>query len=234
MRRSQIGAVRVKLFAKTRRSFPNPHLTFDEGIVDLSDDLRVERLLEAYSFGIFPWPHQDLPTIWFCPGQRGVLDFKDFHVPRSLQKILSKNLFSFSFNRCFDFVMEACAKVPRPGQQGTWITDKLSKAYRAFHRAGYAHSLEVWQGEELVGGLYGVYVAGVFSGESMFYVRPNASKVAIVKLVEFLKSEGLQWMDIQMVTPVLEQFGGKYLTKEQYLERVELSKLVAKPIDFKI
>jgi leucyl/phenylalanyl-tRNA--protein transferase len=222
----------IKLYAKTRHSFPDPRLAMDEGIVDLSDDLRVERLLEAYSFGIFPWPHQDLPTIWFCPEKRGVLDFADLHIPRSLLKVLKKGEFQFTFNRCFDLVMEACAQVPRPGQSGTWITEKLSRAYRAFHRAGYAHSLEVWFEEELVGGLYGVYVGGVFSGESMFFLKPNASKLAVVWMVEFLKTQGLAWMDIQIVTPVLEQFGGKYISRDEYLARLEIAKPMAKPIHF--
>jgi leucyl/phenylalanyl-tRNA--protein transferase len=188
----------------------------DEGIVDLSDDLRVERLVEAYSFGIFPWPHQDLPTIWFCPEARGVLDFSQLHVSRSLRKVLDRQEFHFTMNRCFDLVMSACAQIPRPGQDGSWITEKLLRAYRALHRAGYAHSLEVWHDKELVGGLYGVYIAGVFSGESMFFLKPNASKAAVVRMVEFLKEHGLEWMDIQMVTPVLEKFGGKYITRDEF------------------
>ncbi len=204
----------------------------DEGIVDMSDDLRVERLLEAYSFGIFPWPHQELPTLWFCPSERGVLDFAHFHVARSLRKTLLQQPFTFTFNRAFDQVLEACVRAHRSGQPGTWITERLARAYKGFHRAGYAHSLEVWQGEALVGGLYGVYVAGVFSGESMFYLVPNASKAAVVHLVGFLKAQGLRWMDIQMVTPVLQQFGGSYVTRDAYLQRVELAKLNAKPLKF--
>src|ERR1700722_3277617 len=152
----------MKLFQPVRKTFPDPRQTLDEGIVDLSDDLRVERLLEAYSFGIFPWPHADLPTLWYCPEERGVLDFAEFHVPRSLQKILHKSAFTYTFDRAFDTVIEICAKVPRPTQVGTWITPRLLRAYKEFHRAGYAHSLEVWENGDLVGGLYGVYVAGVF------------------------------------------------------------------------
>jgi leucyl/phenylalanyl-tRNA--protein transferase len=223
----------MKLFAAQRLTFADPRLTMDEGILDMSDDLRVERLLEAYSFGIFPWPHQDLPTLWFCPVARGVLDFKEFHMPHSLEKTLNKNRFRYTFDRSFDTVIEACAKVPRPAQGGTWITERLLKAYKAFHRAGYAHSLEVWEGDELAGGLYGVYVAGVFCGESMFYLKPNASKAALVHLVEFLKSKGLLWIDIQMVTPAMEHFGGKYISRNDFLIRLELCKQVARPIDFK-
>jgi leucyl/phenylalanyl-tRNA--protein transferase len=224
----------VKLFAPTLRTFPDPHRTLDEGIVDLSDDLRVERLLEAYSFGIFPWPHDDLPTIWFCPEARGVIDFHTFHVPRSLQKFMAKTSFRATFDRAFDAVIEACAKVPRPMQKGTWITPRLLKAYKEFHRAGYAHSLEVWDGEDLVGGLYGVYVAGVFCGESMFFVKPNASKFALVTLVEFLRAQNLMWMDIQMVTPAMAAFGGKYIPREDFLQRIEYSKPTAHPIAFEL
>lgn len=223
----------MKLFAKSLRTFPDPSHTLNEGIVDLSDDLRVERLFEAYSFGIFPWPHQDLPTLWYCPEERGVLDFSDFHVPRSLQKVLRGGKFRFTFDRCFDVVIEACSQMPRPQQSGTWITPRLLRAYKEFHRAGYAHSLEVWDGDELAGGLYGVYVGGIFSGESMFYFKPNASKAALAKLVEYLSMQGILWMDIQMVTPSLEQFGGKYIPREEFLLRVELSKQTARKLDFK-
>ncbi|HMN66930.1 MAG TPA: leucyl/phenylalanyl-tRNA--protein transferase [Bdellovibrionales bacterium] len=224
----------MKLFAEKLTSFPDPRLSLDEGIVDLSDDLRVERLLEAYSFGIFPWPHQDLPTLWYSPERRGVLDFKDFHVPRSLQKTLKQSSWTCTFNQAFDEVLEACAQAPRPQQDGTWITSKLLTAYRAFHRAGYAHSLEVWSGEKLIGGLYGVYVGGVFGGESMFHREADASKFGLVKLVEFLKGQGQKFMDIQMVTPLLERFGGKYIPRGQFLLRLEQAKKSARAVDFKI
>lgn len=222
----------MKLFATERRHFLRTESIFGDGIVDVSDDLRIERLLEAYSFGIFPWPHEDLPTLWFCPEERGVLDFARVHVPRSLQKFLRHCAWTVTFNRCFDDVLAACAEAPRPGQDGTWITPKMARAYIDFHRAGYAHSVEVWDGEELIGGMYGVYVAGVFSGESMFYRRTNASKFALLKLVEFLRAQSLEWMDIQMVTPLLELFGGRYVSRAAYLERLERAKVVAKPLSF--
>ncbi len=200
----------------------------------MSDDLRVERLLEAYSFGIFPWPHGDLPTLWFSPEARGVLDFSDFHVPRSLLKLMRRHCFKFSFNRAFAEVIESCATAARPGQQGSWITPKMARAYLEFHRAGYAHSLEVWDDSNLIGGIYGVYVAGVFCGESMFFRRANASKLALVRLVEFLRGHGLNWIDTQMVTPVLEQFGGKHISRRSFLGRLEKAKADARFIDFQI
>lgn len=222
------------LFAEKLLSFPPPEMALAEGILDVSDDLSTQRLLEAYSFGIFPWPHQDLPTLWYCPEERGILEFKDFHVPKSLRKFLAKSRWTYSFDRAFDQVARACAEQPRPGQQGTWITKKLLRAYREFHKAGYAHSLEVWDGDELIGGLYGVYVGGLFCGESMFHRRPNASKCALVKLIEFLSSQGLTWMDIQMVTPVLAALGGRYISREEFLGRLALCRRFAKPISFAV
>lgn len=222
----------MKLFAEELHSFPDPGLTLEEGILDISDDLSVERLLEAYSFGIFPWPHQDLPTLWYCPEKRGVLDFADFKIPQSLQKFLRKCDWTYTFDREFDSVLAACSEAKRPHQQGTWITKKLIRAYQDFHRAGYAHSLEVWEGAELIGGLYGVYVAGVFCGESMFFRKSNASKVALVRLIDFLQGQGISWIDIQMVTPLLGAMGGKYIPREKFLVRLEVAKRNAKKINF--
>ena len=222
------------LYKKELVSFPHPALAFDEGIVDLSDDLSVDRLLESYSFGIFPWPHEDLPTLWFSPAHRGVLDFSEFHISKSLKKVLAKSDWSYSFNREFETVIRTCAQAPRPGQSGTWITERMIQGYLEFHDAGYAHSLEVWAGDDLVGGLYGVYVAGVFSGESMFFHQPNASKAALVRLVDFLSGHNLTWMDIQMVTPASKAFGGKYIPRHRFLERLDKAKRQAMPIEFKI
>lgn len=224
----------MKLFATKRQHFSDPQHTLEGGLLDVSDDLSVERLLEAYSFGIFPWPQEGLPTLWFCPEQRGVLDFDSLHVPRSLVKLRNKNPFHFTFDQAFEEVMRRCAQQPRPGQTGTWITPKLLQGYSDFHRAGYAHSLEVWQGSDLVGGIYGVYVAGSFSGESMFFQKGGASKLALLSLVDFLKSSGLKWMDIQMVTPLCEQLGGKYISRRDFLLRLEASRAKAKPLEFKI
>lgn len=225
----------MKLFVEKRTMFPDPEAALgpeemDEGVIDLSDDLRVERLLEAYSFGIFPWPHEELPTLWFCPPRRGVLDFGDFHIPKSFEKQMKKLNFRGTFNNRFDDVIEACASAPRLNQVGTWITPKMVRAYKNFHRAGYAHSVECWEEDRLVGGLYGVYVGGVFSGESMFHVVSGASKFALVHTVQFLMSKELRWMDIQMVTPLLEGFGGKYIPRSEFLGRVREAHKTAKPL----
>lgn len=219
------------LFAEELISFPDPHLAL-EGIVDLSDDLSVERLFEAYSFGIFPWPHENYPTLWFCPTERGVVDFKDFKIPASMKKFMRKTDFTVTMNQDFDGVISECARQARPGQKGTWINSKILRAYRDFHRAGYAHSVEVWSKGELVGGIYGVYVGGLFCGESMFFKKSNASKFALVKLVEFLRERGMTWMDVQMVTPLVEMFGGRYITRAQFLRRLEAAKQSAKEVKF--
>ena len=223
----------VKLFETVRRIFPDPKLALEEGIVDVREDLSIPVLLEAYSFGIFPWPHEGLPMLWFCPPQRGILAFKDFHLPRSLKKQARRVKWQFTMNQSFDEVIDACAVQSRPGQPGTWINPRLARAYKEFHRAGYAHSVECWDGDKLIGGLYGVYVGGVFSGESMFYHIDGASKLCLLFLIEFLKTQGLSWMDCQMVTPHMEKLGAKYISRIEYLKRLEVRKKKAKPLDFK-
>lgn len=205
---------------KRRRFFPDPMGPTLDGIVTMGAPLSLITLIEAYSFGIFPWPHPELPLLWFSPDERGVIDFKDLKVPKSFRKFLNKNPFTISINQAFASVVEECADTPRPGQSGTWITEQILDAYKEFHHAGYAHSLEVWEGNDLVGGIYGVLIGGVFAGESMFFKRSNASKVALYSLIEHLKTLGHTWMDIQMLTPVTESFGGKYIFKKEYYERI--------------
>ncbi len=187
----------------------------------MGDDLNAETLLEAYSFGIFPWPHPEMPCLWFCPDERGVLDFDHLYFNRSLQKFLRHTDLKVTFNQQFEAVIRECASSPRPGQTSTWITEPVVRAYCDFHRMGYAHSVEVWRDQKLVGGVYGVYVGGSFSGESMFYRESNASKLALVTLIQSLKASGLKWLDIQMVTPLTEQLGGIYVKKAEFLQRLE-------------
>lgn len=206
--------------------FPDPWLLPEEsdGLIYIGGNLGVETLVQAYSAGIFPWPLEEIyPLFWFCPEPRGVIDFNDLHVPKSLARLRRKNLYRCTFNTAFTRVMEECAKQPRPGQEGTWIVPSLLPAYEEFHKQGYAHSIEVWKGEpggELVGGLYGVYVKGVFSGESMFHTEPNTSKIALIEMALKLKSLGLHWMDIQMLTPVTELLGGHYISRRDFLVRL--------------
>ena len=223
----------MKLFSRHRKLFSDPEQAPDDGLVAMGDEMSVDILLEAYSFGIFPWPHDEAPVLWFSPNPRGVLDFDAFRISRSFQKFLRQTDFKITFNKNFPEVINACCHQRRPGQSGSWITSHLLKHYLEFHKAGYAHSVECWSSEgELVGGLYGVYVAGVFSGESMFFKRSNASKLCLYRLIEFLKEQGLSWMDIQMVTDNLEQLGGKYVSRKEFLKRLEAAKERAKPLQF--
>ncbi len=156
---------------KEREIFPDPSLDFEEGLVAVSKDINPEMLFESYSFGVFPWPHEGYDNLWFCPERRGVLDFKEIHIPRSLNKFLKTNSFKVTCNSEFDSVIEECAKAKRKEQSGTWITDDILNAYKDFHTQGYAHSVECWDNNNLVGGMYGVFVNGYFSGESMFFKK---------------------------------------------------------------
>lgn len=223
------------LSVKVRKIFPDPAGPTLDGIVTMGQELTTQALLEAYSFGIFPWPHQDLPCLWFCPDERGVIDFSELHISQSMKKFIKKNKFQITFNTHFNEVISKCSETPRIGQTGTWITPQIIKTYEEFHNLGYAHSIECWREDEntpkeLVGGLYGVYVAGVFSGESMFFKEPNASKLCLIQLILELQKQGLTWMDIQMITPVTAALGGKYIPKHAYLERLAAAKTRAKPL----
>ncbi|MBI3557508.1 MAG: leucyl/phenylalanyl-tRNA--protein transferase [Deltaproteobacteria bacterium] len=202
--------------------FPDPRETDTDGIVAVGGDLHVESLLLAYRQGIFPWPDPSFAeVIWACPAQRGILDFTRLHVPRSLKAAQKKTSFRFTIDKAFDVVIALCAGMPRPDQDGTWITRDMLRAYSRFHKQGHAHSVECWDGEELVGGMYGVDIDGAFAGESMFYLKPNASKLALLHLIDHLRSRGLDWMDIQMVTPHLEALGAMAIPRNEFLDRLE-------------
>ncbi|MCB0364096.1 MAG: leucyl/phenylalanyl-tRNA--protein transferase [Bdellovibrionaceae bacterium] len=211
----------------------DPRHALAEGVVAISDEVDADLLFEAYSFGIFPWPHNEYdPVLWFCPSRRGILDFSKFHVARSLEKFKRKNTWRITFDTAFDEVMVQCSLAKRPDQTGTWITPRMKSAYSQFHHLGYAHSVECWDGNQLVGGLYGVYVAGVFSAESMFYSEANASKLCVLALVEKLRGAGLTWLDIQMLTPHMKSMGGVEINRKAYLERLDQAKRFAAPISF--
>lgn len=203
--------------------FPNPRTTKTENdILCVGGYLEPDILIEAYSLGIFPWPHEGLPLLWFCPEERGVLEFKDLHLPKSFQKWLKKNenQFEIKFNHDFKSVIANCAQKARPGQKGTWINKDIQRAYTGLFNQGAAFCLECYRGNKLIGGIYGVRSERYYSCESMFFLETNASKLALYKLVEKLKAAGHQWIDIQMVTDVSGQFGGKYITKKKFLDRI--------------
>lgn len=204
--------------------FPDPRIAGSEDLVFVGGNLSITTLYQAYAKGIFPWPQDDYPLFWVCPSQRGILRFTDLHIPRSLKKAMKRNRYQITINTCFDEVIRACRLQKRPNQEGTWILPQIERAYKAFHRAGFAHSVEYWQDGELAGGLYGVYVDGVFSGESMFYHVPNASKICLVELAQILAQKGLKWIDTQMVTPILASFGAKYIRRNKFLDLLTSAK----------
>jgi leucyl/phenylalanyl-tRNA--protein transferase len=203
----------------TESLFPNPrHARGD--VVAIGDDLSPETLIDAYSHGIFPWPTDDMPLPWFSPRRRAIVEFDRVHISRSLKAARNKDQFRYTIDRDFRGVIEACSEAPRPGQDGTWIFSEVIEAYVALHHRGHAHSVEVWEGEELVGGVYGVDAGGAFNGESMFYRRPNASKLALLFLFDHLRSRGLDWMDIQVMTPHMEALGARLIARSAFLDRL--------------
>ena len=197
--------------------FPNPRTADAEGLVAVGGDLSVPHLLLAYRSGIFPWTVK--PITWWSPDPRAIFELDRFHVPHSLAKIIRKRVFEITFDQAFAQVMKACA-APARGRRSTWISPEFIAAYTELHRQGHAHSLECWQGQRLVGGIYGVAIGGFFAGESMFHRGSNASKVALFHLIEHLRRQGFALFDIQMLTPITSQLGGIALPREQYLKRL--------------
>jgi leucyl/phenylalanyl-tRNA--protein transferase len=176
--------------------------------------------MTAYRQGIFPWPVAGLPLLWFSPAERGVLIFGDLHIARSLRRARRRSALRFTVDQAFGTVIRACADTPRPGQDGTWITPQIVAAYVRLHRLGIAHSVEAWDGTDLVAGLYGVDVDGAFAAESMFYRAPDASKLTLLWLVDHLRSRGLDWLDIQVLTPHMSRLGGRGIARDTFLARL--------------
>ncbi len=216
-------------------NFPNPlthkfteWVSFGEyfynarDIIGFGGEMSVENLRNAYRRGIFPWAIEGLPLPWFCPKRRAILEFSELHIPKSLVKDWKKTNFTFTIDADFRAVIENCSRVERAHEKGTWITKEFVAAYRRFHAAGEAHSVEVWDSaKNLVGGLYGVDAGGVFCGESMFYVKTNASKFALLFLVEYLKTRGATWLDTQVITPHFEILGAKEIDRAEFLDKLK-------------
>ncbi len=212
---------------KNKIEFPDPRVTETiEDIILVGGVMTVENLIESYNLGIFPWPHEGYPLLWFSPEERGILDFKDLHISTSLKKWIKKNesQISVTISENFSEVVKLCRKQKRPGQKGSWINGAIEKNYSELQKQGGALSVECWletdQGPQMISGIYGVKSKNYFSCESMFFLKPNASKFAFVKLVEHLKTLGFTWMDLQMVTDVSGSFGGKYISRDLFLDRI--------------
>ena len=189
----------------------------------IGGDLSEELLLEAYHRGIFPWYDSTQPILWWSPDPRMVLFPEKLKVSSSMRRLLKKEAFQVSFNQNFAQVIEACSSVPRKGQDGTWITEEMQRAYIRLHQRGWAHSVEVWEEKQLVGGLYGVYLADkkVFCGESMFSRRSNASKFGFIKWVEKLQEEGVRLIDCQVQTAHMESLGAEEISRADFLKYLE-------------
>lgn len=199
----------------------------EHGLLAVGGDLKSERLIHAYSSGIFPWYSEGEPILWHSPDPRFVLTHETFRVPRSLNRVIRSERYRVTMDTAFEHVVEACASVPRAGQTGTWITEEMKAAYAALHREGFAHSVEAWCGraddadgegkEELVGGLYGVSIGAAYFGESMFSRASDASKVAFVTLVRQLAAWNINLIDCQVETGHLARFGATSWPRERYV-----------------
>ena len=198
--------------------FPDPKRATSEGFVAVGGDLSVDRLLLAYRSGIFPWT--DDPITWWSPDPRGIFELDQFHISRSLAHTLKRGVFQVTFDQAFEQVIRACSEVPRH-DQSTWISPYFIESYVALHRAGWGHSVEVWQDGLLVGGLYGVGIGGFFAGESMFHKASNASKVAVAHLVARMQERGMTLFDTQMITPATAQLGAVEISRSEYVKRVQ-------------
>lgn len=207
--------------------FPPADHAEDEGLLAVGGDLSVPRLLAAYRAGIFPWPHRGMPLLWFSPDPRMVLYPGQIKLARSLKQIIRRGDFEIRLDTAFAQVMTGCATAKRKGPRGTWITKPMIKAYTELHELGAAHSAEAWQEGKLVGGLYGVSLGGVFFGESMFALVPDASKVAFATLVAQLVAWGFGMIDCQTHTAHLERFGAALIPRRRFLQ--ELAVLVDQP-----
>jgi leucyl/phenylalanyl-tRNA---protein transferase len=220
----------MSLFALDKELlFPPVNLAEPDGLLAIGGDLSPERLLIAYRSGIFPW-YEGEHILWWCPDPRFVLFPDELKISKSIKKLLDKNEparpaggFDFTINKNFREVIHHCKKIKRPGQQGTWITDEVEKAYCKMHELGYAHSAEVWKKDELAGGLYGIKLGKIFFGESMFSEISNASRFAFTKYVMQLREEGITLIDCQVYTEYLESFGARMIPRKDFIQLLKIN-----------
>lgn len=190
------------------------------GLLAAGGDLSPRRVLTAYTQGIFPWFMPDEPILWWSPDPRMVLFPQELHIPKSLDKVLRNRAYEVRFDTAFSAVMQGCA-APRDGEPATWISEDICASYGALHRAGWAHSAECWIDGELAGGLYGIAIGKMFYGESMFARKPDASKIAFVHLVQFLRQQGFGLIDCQMRTDHLARFGAREIGRDEFITRLK-------------
>ena len=196
--------------------FPPVHLAEPDGLLAIGGDLTVERLLLAYKNGIFPW-YEGEHILWWCPDPRFVLFPDELKISKSMKQLIKKEEFQFTINKAFEEVINNCKTIDRKGQEGTWITNEVKKAYTLLHKKVIAHSAEVWKNGVLAGGLYGIRLGKVFFGESMFSKQSNASKYAFIKYAEYLKEEGVEIIDCQVYTEHLESLGARMIPRKEFI-----------------
>lgn len=205
-------------------TFPHPKYASPEGLLAAGGDLSPQRILFAYENGIFPWYNEGEPILWWSPNPRFVLYPSEIKVSKSMRQVFRKKCFRVSFDEAFEEVIEICASIPRAGQNGTWLTEEMKAAYIHLHRLGFAHSVETWQGDQLVGGLYGLSLGHCFFGESMFARASNASKTALIVLAKTLEKKGFGMIDCQSETTHLSSMGAKFIDQVSFLNYLKENK----------
>ncbi len=205
-------------FLSERLEFPNVENANEEGLLAVGGDLSPERLLLAYQNGIFPWFNDDSLILWWSPDPRMILFPRKINISKSMGKVIREGRFRLTKNTCFETIVKHCSTVLREDQEGTWITFEIQKAYTELHKKGIAVSYEVWEQDTLVGGLYGVDLGSVFCGESMFSLRPNASKFAFIKLAEELLAQNYRFIDCQLYTNHLASLGAEEITRKEFIK----------------
>jgi len=212
------------LLDEAQLAFPHPRLADEDGLLAIGGDLSEERLLLAYQNGIFPWYDEDTPILWYSPHERFVIPKGKLKISKSMRQVLRSKRFKVTFNQAFEQVIDQCSRIAREGQQGTWILPEMKAAYISLHKHGYAHSVEVWEQGQLVGGLYGIKVGNVFGGESMFSKVSNASKVALISLAEDF---GISMIDCQVHSAHLESMGACLIPQEEFLAIIQQQEIKA-------
>lgn len=200
--------------------FPPPEDANPDGLLAIGGKLTEDWLLLAYEHGIFPWFSEGDPVMWWSPDPRFILNPKEVKISKSMRPFLNSEKFVFKLDNDFDSVIDRCSNIPRQGQNGTWITTHMKDAYKGLHKIGMAHSAEIWLDEKLIGGLYGVSIGRVFFGESMFSEKPNASKMALIKLCDWLAERDFQMIDCQIYSKHLQSLGADFISRQHFLQKL--------------
>ena len=211
------------LLSQKNNHFPDVNLADEDGLLAVGGDLSPARLLLAYALGIFPWYDEQSMILWWSPDPRCVLYTQEFHLPTSLKRKIKAKTFELRIDTAFNQVVAHCAVSPRPGQEGTWIVPAMREAYGKLHQLGFAHSIEVWADNRLCGGIYGVSLGKAFFGESMFYLVPDASKIAMYWLMELMKELDFKFLDCQQKSENVTRFGAREIPRQQFIAELNIA-----------